>query len=94
MYQPKWSLFYDNHTQKYDCLYGLANGIRANIGGHFQPRGDINNAVFNLIETTYKDLQRYEQWLDQARAVTDIALITAKFNHSNPSLSGAANQSR
>jgi hypothetical protein len=31
---------------EYDCLYGLANGMRPTVGGHAHPRGDMQHAVF------------------------------------------------
>ena len=60
---------------EYDCLYALANGLRATIGGHAHPRGDINDAVFDLIERVYTRLQRLEPWIDGAAPVSDAALV-------------------
>jgi len=61
---------------EYDCIYGLANGMRPNIGGHFHPRGDINDAVFDLIESVYKELQQYDPWFDGTEPLTDIAVVS------------------
>jgi hypothetical protein len=60
---------------KSELLYGLANGMRPNVGGHFHPRGDINNAVFDRIEKIYKELQTMEPWFDNAKNVTEIAVV-------------------
>jgi hypothetical protein len=59
----------------YDCLYGLANGMRPTIGDHYHPRGDINEAVFSLYKKVYRKLQNYEEWFDEAEPVTDIAVV-------------------
>jgi len=64
---------------KSELLYGLANGMRPNIGGHFHPRGDLEVAVFDRIEKIYKDLQTMDAWFDNARNFTEIAIV-----HPNP----------
>ena len=63
---------------KSELLYGLANGMRPEVGGHFHPRGDINNAVFDRIEKIYKELQTMEPWFDNAKNITEIAVIYPK----------------
>ena len=60
---------------KSELLYGLANGLRPNIAGHFHPRGDLENAVLDRIETIYKELQTMDIWYDNAKNVTDIAVV-------------------
>ena len=60
---------------KSELLYGLANGMRPNIGGHFHPRGDLENAVLDRIEKIYKDLQTMEPWFDNAKNLTEIAIV-------------------
>ncbi|RLD34105.1 MAG: hypothetical protein DRI73_04430, partial [Bacteroidetes bacterium] len=42
---------------------------------HFHPRGDINNAVFDRIENIYKELQTMEPWYDNAKNITEIAIV-------------------
>jgi len=60
---------------KSELLYGLANGMRPNIGGHFHPRGDLENAVLDRIEKIYKELQTMERWFDNAKNLTEIAIV-------------------
>ncbi|NCP34951.1 MAG: hypothetical protein GW867_33575, partial [Armatimonadetes bacterium] len=60
---------------EYDCLHGLAMGMRTTVGDHFHPRGDINHAVFDLIERVYRRLQKLEPWLDGAQAEAEIAVV-------------------
>jgi hypothetical protein len=60
---------------EYDCLYGLANGMPPTIGGHLHPRGEINHAVFDLIESIYKRLQRLGPWIEGAQPLAEAALV-------------------
>ena len=77
-FHKQWGDFGGIRTEpslEYDCLYGIANGIRPTIGGHFHPRGDINEAVFDLYEKVYTKLQKFEPRIDNAEAITEIAVI-------------------
>ena len=60
---------------KSELLYGLANGMRPSVGGHFHPRGDLENAVFDRIENIYKELQTMEPWYDNAKNISEIAVV-------------------
>ncbi len=60
---------------KSELLYGLANGMRPNVGGHFHPRGDIETAVLDRIEKIYKELQTMEPWFDNAKNLTEMAIV-------------------
>lgn len=66
---------------KSELLYGLANGMRPNIGGHFHPRGDFETPELNRIEKIYKELQTREKWYHNAKAVTEIAIVYPKSIH-------------
>ena len=63
---------------KSELLYGLANGMRPNIGGHFHPRGDIETPVLDRIEKIYKELQSGEEWYNGAKPVTEVAIVYPK----------------
>lgn len=60
---------------KSELLYGLANGMRPNIGGHFHPRGDMEYPILDRIENIYKELQTMEPWFDNAKNITEIAVV-------------------
>lgn len=62
-------------TMKYELLYGFANGLRPNIGDHFHPRGDVNHAVFDRIQKIYNELQTMEPWYDNAKNITEVAIV-------------------
>ena len=77
-FHKSWGDFGGIRTEpslEYDCLYGMANAMRTTIGDHFHPRGDINQPVFDLYRRIYSRLQRYEPWLDGAKAVTEAAVV-------------------
>lgn len=77
---------------EYDLFYGLANGMRPEVGGHFHPRGDMDQPVFDLIRSIYKKMQEYDFWCDDAVNHPEIAVIFPKSGNelrSDPSLKAA-----
>lgn len=60
---------------KFDLFYGLAHGMRPNIGGHFHPRGDRDQAVFDRIREVYSALRKYDAWYDDAVNLADTAIL-------------------
>jgi len=63
---------------EYDLFYGLANGMRPDVGGHFHPRGDMDQPVFDLIRSLYSNLQQYDFWCDDAVNRPEIAVVFPK----------------
>lgn len=77
-FHKSWGDFGGIRTEpslEYDLLYGLANGMRPNVGGHVHPRGDVNDAVFDLIETVYAKLRPYDEWHVDAVPQAEIAVV-------------------
>ena len=68
---------------EFSCAVGVANGVRTTIGDHFHPRGDMYKPVFDRIKKVYHNLQRYEEWLSNARPVTDIAAVIPRDTFEN-----------
>jgi hypothetical protein len=58
-----------------ELLYGLANGMRPNVGGHFHPRGDLENAVLDRIQKIYTHLQTMEPWFNGAKNEAEVAIV-------------------
>ncbi len=80
-FQKSWGDFGGIRTTpsvEYDCLYGIANGLRTTIGDHFHPRGDLNRAVMDLDREIYRRLQELEPWIVGARPLTDLANLMLK----------------
>ena len=77
-FHSSWGDFGGIRTEpslEYDCIAGIANGMRPSIGDHWHPRGDINHAVFDLIKRVYGRLQKLEPYIDGAEAAVDTAVI-------------------
>ncbi len=60
---------------EYDLFYGVANGMRPEIGGHCHPRGDMDLPVFDRIREVYGNMQQYDQWSFDAVNEPEIALV-------------------
>ena len=60
---------------EYDLFFGLANGMRPNIGDHLHPRGDLNQCVFDRIGAVFRKIRRYDEWFDGAKDLTDIGVV-------------------
>ncbi len=58
-----------------DMFYGVANGMRPDVGGHTHPRGDLDIPVFDLIRKVYANLQQYDQWVLDAVNDNEIAVV-------------------
>ena len=52
--------------------------MRPDVGGHFHPRGDMDQPVFDLIRSLYSNIQQYDFWCDDAVNKPEIALIFPK----------------
>ena len=82
-FHESWGDFGGLRTEpslEYDCINGVANGMRPTVGDHFHPRGDINQPMFDLIKGIYGRLQKLEPWIDGARPVTELAVIFPEDN--------------
>ncbi len=73
---------------EYDLFFGLANGMRPNIGDHFHPRGDISRGVVERVGNIYKKIRKYDEWFEGAKNKTDIGVVLPGPLGKNPSLVG------
>lgn len=60
---------------KFDLFYGIAHGMRPNVGGHVHPRGDKDQAVFDRIHEVYSAIRKYDPWYENAVNLADTALV-------------------
>lgn len=60
---------------EYDLFFGLANGMRPNIGDHFHPRGDLFDSVFERVGSIYNKIRKYDPWYENARNLVDIGVL-------------------
>jgi len=74
---------------EYDVLYGIANGMRPNIGGHIHPRGSTQPAIFDRIQSIFSTMQRNEEWYTDAKNLVDIGVLCVSNVEKSPELIGA-----
>lgn len=60
---------------EYDLFYGLANGMRPNIGDHFIPDGTYHKGIVDRLSGVYGKLKQYNEWFKDAKNPVDIALL-------------------
>jgi Hypothetical glycosyl hydrolase 6 len=60
---------------EYDLFYGLANGMRPNIGDHLHPRMDFNTPTLERVSKVYANLRRFEPWFEGAWNLVEIGLV-------------------
>ncbi len=63
---------------EYDLFYGLAFGLRPNIGCHFHPRGTCNHAMFDRVKAVYDTIRPFESWHEDAQPAADIGILFPK----------------
>ncbi|MCK9361912.1 beta-galactosidase trimerization domain-containing protein, partial [Patescibacteria group bacterium] len=73
---------------EFDLFYGIANGMRPNIGGHIHPRGSTQRAIFDRIRDVYSQMQRNEEWYDGAKNLADIGVLITGAADKTPPLIG------
>jgi hypothetical protein len=72
-----------------DCWDAISNAVTTSVGDHMHPRDGLDPAVYKLIGEVYRELERYEPWTDNARAVADIAILTPAIGEVTKAHNGA-----
>lgn len=73
---------------EYDLFFGLANGMRPNIGDHFHPSGKLNRAALDRASRIYGKLRQYEPWFSGAKNLVDIGVVLPGALRKSPTLVG------
>ena len=73
---------------EYDLFYGIANGMRPNVGGHIHPRGSVQHAIFDRIKAVYSKMQSNDEWYDGAVNRVDIGVVASGHVGKTPPLIG------
>ena len=63
------------HAIEYDLFFGLANGMRPDIGDHILPSGKMNDAVFQRVKEIYSDIRHFEKYYENAVPLTDTGVF-------------------
>ncbi|MGB7159739.1 MAG: alpha-amylase family protein [Tepidisphaeraceae bacterium] len=60
---------------EYETAQMLANGARCSIGDQMHPRGTLDKGAYEIIGRAYERVAAREPWCDEARTVTQIAVV-------------------
>ena len=60
---------------EYDLFYGLANGMRPNIGDHIHPSGVYHRGIVERLKKVYGTLKQYDPWYRGAVNPVDLAVL-------------------
>ncbi len=63
---------------RYEVALSAANGARCSVGDQLAPNGKMDNATYTLIGTAYKTLEEREEWLCNAKNISDIAVLSCE----------------
>lgn len=63
---------------RYEVALSAANGARCSIGDQLAPNGLMDNATYTLIGEGYKTLEEREEWLENAKNISDIAVLSCE----------------
>ena len=61
---------------RFECLRMLAHGAKCLVGDQLIPSGRIDADVYGLVGEVYREVARKEPWCVDARAVTEIGVLT------------------
>lgn len=68
--------FKNPEALQYECFRMLAYNCKCAIGDQLDPDGKISKPVYELIGGVYKEVEKKEPWCSNAKAVTDLAVVT------------------
>ncbi len=60
---------------EYETSQMVAHGAQCSIGDQLHPRGQLDKGTYQLIGKAYKRLAEREEWLDDAKPVTQIGVL-------------------
>ena len=61
---------------KYEAALSAANGAKCSIGDQLHPTGAMDIATYELIGEAYQALEKAEPWLENAKNIADIAVLS------------------
>lgn len=80
-FHTEWGDFHsfkNKEALEYECFRMLAYNSKCLIGDQLDPDGKISGAVYDLIGSVYREVEKKEAWCKKAKAVTDIAVFTSE----------------
>lgn len=78
-FHTSWGDFHSYKNQaalEYECFQSIALGGGCSIGDQLPPNGKICKTTYELIGSVYNQIKAIEPWCDDAKPVSQIAVIT------------------
>lgn len=66
---------------EYETAQMVALGAKCLVGDQLHPNGAINGDTYASVAPAYERIEKLEPYLDGARQITDIAILSAEFFH-------------
>jgi hypothetical protein len=96
-FHTSWGDFHSFKNQaalEFECFNMLAMGAKCSIGDQLLPSGKIDQATYELIGSVYNQVEKKEPWCYNARAVTDIGVLSPEEFLSRENASRVPNQAK
>jgi hypothetical protein len=80
-FHRSWADFGGIRTEpslEYDCVLGMANGMRPSVGDHWHPRGEPNPEVLRLVGSVYGRLRALDPFVEGAEPAGDTAVVSRR----------------
>lgn len=61
----------------YECCQMIAHGAACSVGDQLHPRGTLDKATYQMVESVYGHVEACEPYTDKAKAVTEIGVYHA-----------------
>lgn len=61
---------------RYEVALSAACGAKCSIGDQLEPHGEMDMATYELIGQAYEELETKEPWLEGAKGIADVALLS------------------
>lgn len=61
---------------RYEVALSAAFGAKCSVGDQLHPNGKMDEATYRLIGTAYHELEQKEPWLDEAKPIADIGVLS------------------
>ncbi len=63
---------------QFECFHMLALGAKCSVGDQLPPRGRLDGPTYDLVGGVYAEVEKKQPWIEGARAVCDVALLTTE----------------
>ena len=77
-FHTSWADFHSYKNQaslEYEIFHMLAMNTKCSIGDQLHPNGRISQETYDLIGSVYSEVEKKEPWCQDAKAITDIAVL-------------------